>query len=169
MSMPMLSLRLALRQLRSGWRELAGLVLALAIGVAALVAVSAFTDRVARGLNRDAGALLGADLVLNAGRPLPAAYLTKARQLGLATATTVDFPSMVLAGGRDRLTEVKAVSPGFPLRGKLRVHDAAGRPLGGIPAAGTVWVEPDLLSQLHLSLGEDLALGDRRLRLSTLR
>ncbi|MEK8089307.1 ABC transporter permease [Thermithiobacillus plumbiphilus] len=166
MSSPALSLRLALRQLRSGWRDLLGLVLALAIGVAALVAVSAFTDRVARGLARDAGALLGADLVLSAGRPLAPEFADRARQLGLQSVRTVDFPSMVLVGERDRLTEVKAVSPGFPLRGRLQVRDAAGRALTGIPAPGTVWVEPDLLNQLRLSLGDGIELGDRRMRLA---
>ncbi len=45
---------------------------------------------------------------------------------------------------RSALSAVKAVSPGYPLRGTLRVADAMGqndRATREIPARGEVWVD----------------------------
>lgn len=161
-----LALRLALRQSRVSWRELAGLVLALVVGISALVAVSAFTDRVGRGLQLNAAALLGGDLAVIADRPIPLAFAQEAQRRGLRSAQTAGFPSMVLAGERDKLVELKAVGAGFPLRGELRVEDGRGRSLAGIPAPGTVWVQPDLLAQLGVRIGDALQVGERSLRIA---
>ena len=64
-----LSGRLLLRQGRSGalWMLIAGL----AVATAALAAVSLFTDRVGRALERQAGEVLAADVVVSGRSPLP--------------------------------------------------------------------------------------------------
>ena len=67
-------------------------------------------------------------------------------------------------GGATRLVAVKAVSDGYPLRGKLRVRDGAGRARArrrrARPAPGTVWVDAALLDALQLQVGDALLLGD---------
>ena len=161
--------RMSLRDWRAG--ELRLLAGALLIAVAAVSSVGFFVDRMRVGLERDAGQLLGADLVIASDRPLAADLR---RGAGLQFADTVVFPSMALAadgGERMALVSVKAVGEGYPLRGTLRTQarlDEPDRPAGGIPAPGTVWVDPQLLVALATSPGAELRLGDQRLRIERL-
>jgi putative ABC transport system permease protein len=159
------------RDFRAG--ELRLLVVAVMLAVAALSAVGFFADRINGGLARDARQLLGGDAIVSSDQPTPAAFLDKARALGLSTASTAGFPSMGRAGaaqgGGSRLVSVKAVSATYPLRGEVTVAGAPGtaeRKVAGAPAPGTVWVDPALLGALNLKLGDTLLLGDASLRIA---
>ncbi len=160
-----------LRDLRAG--ELRLLIVAVMLAVAALTAVGFFADRIHTGLARDARQLLGGDAIVSSDQRTPAPFAAKAAELGLATARTVVFPSMGRAaeaqGGATRLVTVKAVSAGYPLRGKLRLATGPGQPeqdLAGAPERGTAWVDPALLPALNLKLGDSLLLGDASLRIA---
>jgi len=166
---------LAWRQLARDFRagELRLLVLAVTLAVAALTAVGFFADRINGGLARDATQLMGGDAIVASDQPTPQAIVDKARSLGLATATTTAFPSMGRAsderGGASRLVSVKAVSDGYPLRGRLRLSDGAGTLEVSVaqgPRPGTVWVESALLDALQLRVGDSLLLGDATLRIA---
>src|SRR6187431_2277609 len=137
------------RQLQRDFRagELRLLVVAVTLAVAALTAVGFFADRINGGLARDARSLLGGDAIVASDLPAPPAFEAKAQSLGLATATTANFPSMGRApeakGGATRLVSVKAVSDAYPLRGKLRLRGAPGAgpvEVAKAPAPGTAWV-----------------------------
>ncbi len=160
-------LSFSLRQARREWRsgELKALAAALAIAAAAMAAVGSFTERVEKALRAGANELLAADLVV-ASRRIPGAdWSEQATARGLETTTTVEFPSVVFAGEASMLVQVKAVAPGYPLRGRLEVSDApfeAAEPAGGIPASGSVWVDPRLLGELELTVGDSLELGELR-------
>ena len=166
-----LAWRQMLRDFRAG--ELRLLVVAVMLAVAALSAVGFFADRIDGGLARDARQLLGGDAIVASDRPTPAAFAAKARELGLATATTANFPSMGRAsdaqGGASRLVSVKAVSDSYPLRGQLTLAGAPGAKelrRAGAPERGSVWVDPALLGALNLKLGDTLLLGDAGLRIA---
>jgi putative ABC transport system permease protein len=160
---------------RRDWRagELRFLLVALIVAVAALSSVGFFVDRMRAALNRDANQLLGADLVINADQPIDGGWRAEAERRGLALAETVSFPSMAIAGEGDnalsQLASIKAVSPGYPLRGRLKIAtssdggDAATRE---VPAPGTVWVDANILSALNVAAGDMLSLGDRRFRIA---
>ena len=163
----------AVRMTARDWRagQLRFLLVALTVAVAALSAAGFFIDRLRTGLERDAHQLLGADLVVNADQPLPAAWRAEALRRGLRLTDTATFPSMAQAGAGEQshglLASVKAVGEGYPLRGTLKTtRDASqaeqslGEAAGGIPAPGTVWVDAGLLGGLHIALGEQLRLGD---------
>ncbi|MEO5702927.1 MAG: FtsX-like permease family protein [Gammaproteobacteria bacterium] len=157
-------LGLSLRMLRRDWRagELRLLFVALVVAVASVTSVGFFTDRIAQALQRQANDLLGADLLLVASQPLTDSYLETARKLGLQRATTINFLSMVLAGDKNQLSDIKAVSPGYPLRGQLQIADrvfAAGNITRAIPAPGTAWVDASLLNQLGLKVGDKITAG----------
>jgi len=66
--------------------------------------------------------------VVVSDNPPPAAFADKAQALGLQTTTTLGFPTMGRAsdaqGGAARLVALKAVAPGYPLRGSLQVASA---------------------------------------------
>jgi putative ABC transport system permease protein len=158
------ALRALPRDLRS--REMRVLAAALAVAVAALSAVGFFTDRVDRAMAERATALLGADLVVEADVPIESAWRAKAETLGLRTAGYVTFPSVVVAGGGTELVSVKAVGPGYPLRGEARLADAPygpGEAAAGIPERGRLWLDPRLFPRLDTAVGERLPLGEAEL------
>lgn len=162
---------LGLRALRRDWHsgEIRLLVLALVIAVAAVTSVGFLADRVGRALERDSAQMLGGDLALQANEAIPTAFFDQAHDLRLDTAQTLQFPSMVSSGDDAQLVALKAVSPGYPLRGQLRLSDSAtgkGVAAQGIPEAGTVWVDPQVLGLLGLSVGDTLAVGERHMKVA---
>jgi putative ABC transport system permease protein len=156
----LLALRLLSRDFRAG--ELRILVLAILVAVGGMTAVGFFTDRIQRALVEQGVELLGADLVLVSSAPARAELVHEAQRLRLTTAATLSFPSVVLAGERPQMVDVKAVDSGYPLRGTLRTAPTAEVPeqtTRDIPAPGEVWVDPRLLTLLGLAPGDRLSLG----------
>lgn len=156
-----LMLRMLWRDLRAG--ELTILVMALTLAIAALTSVGFLVDRVERAVQREAMQLLGGDLLLTADHPWPERYHAAAREQGVRIAESASFPSMVAAADGVLLAEIKAISPGFPLRGTLRNApqlNAADTETTAIPAPGTVWPDERLASQLGVNGGSRLRLGE---------
>ncbi len=146
----------ALRWFRRDWRnsELRLLALSLTLSVAAVTAVSFFTDRIGQAIELQAGEALAADLVLSSHDPLPDEYRNQASALNLQTADVLSFPSAVLHGDRIQLVMVKAVSPGYPLRGELRIRPEVGaveQVVDTIPQSGEIWADARLLAALDIS------------------
>lgn len=162
---------LAWRQLWRDWRagELRLLVLAVALAVAAVCAVGFLADRLERGLQRDAGRLMGGDAVLSSDKPTAASLQALSAELGLKATASVSFPSMARApeaqGGASRLVAVRAVDEAYPLRGQLKLLD--GRKVGA-PTPGSVWVDAPVLDALGLQVGDKLLLGDLSLTVAGL-
>jgi putative ABC transport system permease protein len=162
-------LRQALLMTARDWRagELTMLLLALVLAVAALASVGFLADRLHQGLERDARRMIAADFIVRADHPVDPQFAQQAKSLGLAMATTAIFPSMVnstAAQPMSRLAAIKAVSPGYPLRGALRIAPAPGAPdhaARSIPPPGTVWVDQQLLDTLKLKVGDKVKVGGR--------
>ncbi|MCK9539791.1 ABC transporter permease [Dokdonella sp.] len=156
-------LAFAARSLRREFRhaELATLAAALVLAVAALAAVATLASRVEQAIVASAAELLGGDLAISASRPLPADFVNTAQADGLATSQQVEFNSMLFAGARSRLSEVRANDARFPLRGSLVVQGAdGGTQLAHAPPRGRVYVDPEVLQALQIRLGDQLQLGD---------
>lgn len=162
--------RYAWRRYARGWRsgELLILSVALTVGVGTSSAVGLFTDRVRAALAAQSGETMGADLIVSARDALPDSLAEQARANGLATVPVYALPSVVFHGQDSRLASVKAVSTGYPPRGELRISD---QPFGdervadGIPAPGEAWVDARLWTDLGLSPGAPLKLGDLELKI----
>jgi len=178
-------LALAVRMLVRDWRagELRVLAASLVVAVASVTSVAFFADRVSQALVRDAHQLLGADLVLVSDHSWKAELGKAIEARGLAAAEAWNFISMVrtartvnappapdAAGATDasgatspsQLVGVKAVSPGYPLRGRLRTASKLGAPDAPTeqgPTRGTVWIEERLVSALGAPVGSRLRLG----------
>lgn len=163
MNMIRLSLRMLLRDWRAG--ELHILTLALIIAVSSVATVSFFSDRVQKALILESNRLLGGDLLVISDAPLPPSYAEHARQIGLRTTQLTRFPSMISFGDNNLLTSVKAVAPGYPLRGELKLADppAEGtqhtRVARGIPERETVWVDEKVMAALKVTLGDKIEVG----------
>ena len=150
-------------------REMRVLALALTVAVGALTAVGFFTDRVDGAMAQRATALLGADLVFESDDPIPPAWRERAAAQQLSVSGFVTFPSVVVAGDRTELVSVKAVEPGYPLRGEVRLGQSAhgaGQPTGEIPARGTVWLDPRLFGRLDVEVGDRIPLGEREFKVA---
>ena len=182
------------RDARAG--ELRLLVVAVALGVAALSSVSFLADRLNGGLQRDARQLLGGDVVVVSDQATPAHIVQRAKDAGLQGVTTLSFPTMARgqsqsgAESNSRLVALKAVEAGYPLRGELKVasslaqaqlalnHDSTAsegakrisqsnvEKISAIPTRGEVWIEPAGLEALGLDVGDSVLLGNSRLRIS---
>lgn len=155
---------LAWRMLRRDWRagEMRVLAIALVIAVAAVTSVNVFTDRIEQGLEQQANALLGADLVIDSASPISDAYAGEGLSQGLDIVHSRAFPSMVMTEDDSQLVALKAVSDGYPLRGVLRITEQLFAPdheTTDVPTPGTVWADPRLLIELNLNVGDRLMVG----------
>ncbi len=168
-----LPIKLAWTQTISLWRAgaLRVLVFALVLAVAAITAVGFFTQRVETALNQQGGLLLGGDIALLSDHPIADKFEKNAILLGIHTVKTYEFVSMVVFGEANQLAEIKAVGQGFPLRGDLTIGQNisdTGKVVKSIPNAGEAWLEPRLANLLNLKVGDNVEVGERKLRISAI-
>ncbi len=141
----------------------------LIVATAALSAVSLFTDRVGRALEREAGEALAADLVVADRERLPREFFERAAALELATAETILISTAVFVGDESRLIDVKGVGGSYPLRGQLRLTERLGdddEAVVAIPERGTAWMEPRGLRALDADIGDTTELGYSELNIT---
>ncbi len=163
----MATLKLASRMLQRDWRagELRVLALALLVAVASVTSVAFFADRVWQALTREANQMLGADVLLVSDRPFAPELREEIARRGLARVDGTSFVSMARAGEATQLAGVKAVSAGYPLRGKLRIAprvNAEDAETDAIPPPGTVWLDERLAAALGVEVGQPVELGSAR-------
>ncbi len=166
---PRLSFVLAMtaREGRSSVRRLGALTLAVAAGVAALVAINSFTEALQASVRAQARALRGGDLVAGSAYPFTAETEARLRQLAddaggaVARARVVRFAAMayVPRTAGTRLAQVQASEPGYPFYGQVRTE-----PAGAWERLGDrgVLVDPAILTALDARVGDELALGEAR-------
>ncbi|HTW37951.1 MAG TPA: FtsX-like permease family protein [Steroidobacteraceae bacterium] len=167
----MRALALALRGLSRDWRsgELAVLLLALTTAVAALTGVGFLVNRIGIAVDQQASGVLAADLRLGSAQPLEPEYFQEAARRGVRTAHLVSMLSVVFLGDASELSDLHAVSAGYPLRGTLEIADepfAVGTPAHGIPGRGEVWPSSKLLATLGGKLGAQLSIGAATFRVT---
>ncbi len=167
--------KLSFRMLYRDWRagELNVLVLALVIAVSGMATVGFFADRVELALSRESNQLLGADLLVISSKPLPNHYADEASRLGLSVSSLTKFPSMISNGENNLLTEIKAVTEGYPLRGHVHLASRSTETpeiqvATRIPQPGTIWVDEKVMTRLDLKGGDVVDVGDIQLTVTEL-
>lgn len=162
-----MAFKLFRRDFRSG--ELTLLIAALTIAVTSSTAVSLFSDRLQRTMTFQTAEFLAADLVVTSPNPIPSDWLSKAAELQLDRAQTIDFSSVLMENDEFLMVGVKAVSANYPLRGFLKTivpgSNAEVTAIKG-PEAGQVWIEKRILASLKLKLGDFLTIGEKPLLIS---
>ena len=154
------ALRNLARDLKSG--ELSVLLLALAVAVLSLTAVGFFTSRISQGVRAQAAEVLAADLRLESPDVFPEALFAEAAHRGLKSAKLLEFPTAIFNGDASQLAALNAVTADYPLRGHVRIADAAfglARATDKVPGVGDVWVDSRIIAQLHVALGGMLRIG----------
>jgi putative ABC transport system permease protein len=165
------TLRLAWKLLTRDWRagELTVLASALLVAVAAMTGVAFLTDRVGQAVEMRAAESLAADLRLDSTRPISDDYAALATANGLRSAHLSSMPSVVFDGEANTLAAIRAVTAGYPLRGRLKTSE---RLLGEvevtdtIPAPGEAWAAPRLLARLGADTGAEIEVGGTTLRVT---
>jgi putative ABC transport system permease protein len=156
-----------LRDARAG--ELRVLALALVLAAGSVSSVAFFADRVRQALTREAHQVLGADVLLTADHEWSPEFRDGIARLGLMRAESMSFVSMARAGDEALLAAVKAVTPGYPLRGRLRTAPDLNAPdadAEGVPASGTVWLDERMMAALKAKPGDGIEVGRARFRIA---
>ncbi|TVQ69203.1 MAG: FtsX-like permease family protein [Oceanospirillales bacterium] len=149
---------IVLRQLGSQLRtaEWRALLFATWIAIALATLLALLGDRLERGLLRESAAMLGADLILSSQRPINTERIEQAQASNLQVSEVVQFPSMINIDEEMMLVSVRAATSPYPLRGEIRTRPEQPH---SQPQSGEVWVESRILSQLELSIGDQITLG----------
>ncbi len=159
---PFLALVLALRDLRGGLSGFTVFITCIAIGVAAIVAVSSLSRGLTEGLAREGRVILGGDLsysfLQRAASPDEEAYLRSTGRL----VRMASLRAMARTGtGAATLIEIKAVEGDYPAFGTLEttppgpVATLTGNEGGRFGAV----VDPTLLDRLALKPGDRFRIG----------
>ncbi|MFX4228603.1 MAG: ABC transporter permease [Porticoccaceae bacterium] len=121
-------------------------------------------------LSREASGFIASDLIIHSSIEVPRLYWDKAEELGLQTAESTGFSSMIFRGNHTHLGTVKAVGDLYPLRGELTITDVPFAPDDSTwvttdqgPRAGEAWVEERLLPIMDMELGESIEVGNLEL------
>ncbi|WP_110667723.1 ABC transporter permease [Salinicola halophilus] len=167
MSLIALSLKGLRRDLRAA--DVRALFLALTLAVAATTMIGFFLDRLDRGLTRQAGQLLGGDLVLEQGRAFDDELRETLREAGLRLSDQVDLVSMISQGDAFQSAGLKVVDDGYPLYGEVLVDRGDGiEALAHGPPPGQAWIAPRLARLLEVAIGDTVQVGSASLRVGGL-
>ena len=158
----LLSLRLLIAETRAG--KMTVILLALILAVTSATIISVFSQRLDSAMLNKSTELLGADLRIRSREAIPQDWYQQAADLGLKTATTLEFPSVVLLNQDMALAAVKAVDNSYPLKGQLGIKENASITKG--PSKGNVWLETRLLALLNAKLGDEVEVGAIKLTIS---
>ena len=152
---------LALSELARNWRGFGILVACIALGVAVIMGVGAFSDGLTSSFERQGEVLLGGDVTMS--RPHRRATPDERKWMDVRgrVSESATLRSMMrrLDGNDQALVEVKAVDRAYPLVGTLRlqgdvtVEDALFQGPGAI-------VDPILLERLGVKVGDHVQLGN---------
>jgi putative ABC transport system permease protein len=134
----------------------------IALGVAALVSIHSFRDDVARSVQEEADVLMGGNARFSTDAPLPPAVesvLDSLEGAGAGVARVTTATSMVFAPSSNlvRLLQVRALDEGYPFYGDVTTLPA-GR-WGEHLEPGRVLVDPAVLTQLSVEVGDTLVVG----------
>lgn len=159
-----MNLRFLLREMQHGKSQAAVFVLCVALSLVSIVAINSFRRDVRLSIVSDAKALQGGDVIVHShydySQPLQQELDTLGRERGVQVVRSWEFYSVARrADGRDSLfCNIKAVQSGYPLYGVVELR--SGRSFAKVLQPGKAVVAPPLLQRLHLSLGDQILLGE---------
>ncbi len=141
---------------------------ALGLAIFSVTLLTCLTQALSDIFVKDAGAMLGADLVIESPHSLPPTLLQAIDKTGLAYSESVEFFSMLSSEGSLQLANVNAIAMPFPLRGQLVVatQNQAQKSINQIPQSGEIWLETSLMNKLDATLNQSLQVGNMTLKIT---
>ena len=154
-----LSLKLFVRELRSGY--LTSMLLSLILAITIVSGISLFTDRLEKALSSETKEFLGGDLKFESNEDSIKDFL---KELELNNSNFLEmavFASMVFSEKEMQLSSIKAVDNSYPLVGEIELKNESGTyKTRNSPPPGTLWLDERLQNLLFLEYGDVLYLGD---------
>ena len=162
-------LRMAGRELRASWRRLAFFFVCVAIGVGAIVALRSIIQSVGVTMTAETRALTAADILVESERPwsdeaLAIIEASLAGEPELERTASLETTTMARPADETKqvakVVELRAVQAAFPFYGAFVLQDDV--PYShALLAGGGALVRPELLTQLDLSVGDGIVIGER--------
>lgn len=151
---------IALRELRAGLSGFYIFMACVALGVAVIATVSTLSDAIRSGFEQQGEIILGGDATFSRMHT----HATDAERKWMSDRGTVSESATLrtmarrLDGDQQAMVEIKSVDNAYPLAGEV---EAEGAPFAKAMATpDSIVVDPVLLSQLGLKLGDKLRIGD---------
>lgn len=156
------------RELFSRFRYSLLIVVSITLGVGSVIGIHSYKDNTASAIKKEAKSIMGADLALQS----PQEITDSARELlknhlpeGTKTSASIQFLSMISneSGSENSLSFVKGIETSYPFYGEMRTEpENAYRNL----KPNQVLLDPTLVENLKLKLGDRVRLGDSLLVLA---
>lgn len=169
-----LAINLARRELRGGLRRFGIVIASLALGVGIIAGVGSLSEAIDAGLAADARAILGGDAEFRLAYREANAAEQAALSAGGRISHAMELRAMVKVARSDiapTLAEVKAVDGAYPLYGALALAPAIPLEQALAQSADGLYgaiAEPALADRLGIEVGDTLAVGSTRFRLTSL-
>jgi putative ABC transport system permease protein len=155
------------REMRASWRRLLFFFICLSIGVGAIVAIRSVIQSVRVVFANEARSLIASDAIISSNQPidqkLAGRIETRLRGAGATHIDSIEVATMVRPADRTsvaRMVELRAVEPGFPYYGELRLGDGKRFDHSLLSNFG-VLARPELLAQLKLAIGDRVRIGSQ--------
>ena len=154
-----LSLKLFIREIRSGY--LTSMLLSLVLAVTIVSGISLFTDRLEKVLNSETKEFLGGDLKFESNEDSIKDVLKTLNLKDSKSSEMAIFASVIFSEEEMQLSSIKAVDNSYPLIGELELQDSSGTyKTKENPTPGTLWIDERLKNLLSLKYGDEIYLGD---------
>ncbi|WP_317127685.1 ABC transporter permease [Marinoscillum furvescens] len=155
------ALKMAWRDSRRSKGKLLLFILAISLGIAALVGITSFRENLMQEIDDQAKTLIGADIEVKGSQPLPDSLMLAFYEMAPEMSRETYFASMVYFPQTDgtRLAQVRALSGKYPYYGKIETEpaDAADRFQDGQYAL----VDQKLMIQYNVELGDSVKVGNQ--------
>ncbi|HCH19808.1 MAG TPA: hypothetical protein DEX33_00305, partial [Cellvibrionales bacterium] len=143
------------------------------LAVTIVTGILIFTDRIQTAIFQESAKMMAADLVVQSNGLVGTNWQRQADLLGLDTVQSLRFPSMLFFNDQLQLTDIRAVSDGYPLRGELTASATLNSPAVAqqslnidLPQSGEVWLDARSAEALGADVGDYIEVGDRSMRFS---
>ena len=154
-----LSIKLFIREIRSGY--LTSMLLSLVLAVTIVSGISLFTDRLEKVLSSETKEFLGGDLKFESNENAIKDSLKKLNLDKSKTSEMAVFASVIFSEEEMQLSSIKAVDNSYPLIGELELQNKSGTyKTKQNPDQGTLWIDERLKNLLSLEYGDNIYLGD---------
>ena len=154
-----LSIKLFMREIRSGY--LTSMLLSLVLAVTIVSGISLFTDRLEKVLNAETQEFLGGDLKFESNDNSIKEALKTLNLRDSQSSEMAVLASVIFSEEEMQLSSIKAVDNSYPLIGELELQNDSGTyTTKEGPAPGTLWIDERLKNLLSLEFGDEIYLGD---------
>ena len=154
-----LSIKLFMREIRSGY--LTSMLLSLVLAVTIVSGISLFTDRLEKVLNSETQEFLGGDLKFESNDNSIKEALKTLNLRDSQSSEMAVLASVIFSEEEMQLSSIKAVDNSYPLIGELELQNDSGTyTTKEGPAPGTLWIDERLKNLLSLEYGDEMYLGD---------